>query len=271
MKYPSTLPHQHQQLLEQILAQFSQDARLVGIAAGGSYASNHMDQFSDLDLIIAIDPEHYAAVMAQRFQLIEKIPGCVSAFTGEHVGEPRLVIALYAPHAIHVDFKFVSLSDAAQRVDDAKILWQRDEQLTKMYDMQAPCYPQPNAQWIEDRFWIWLHYGATKIGRGEYFEAMEFLSFLRTTVLSPLALRQHNLTPSGVRTIEMRLPQFAEQLKATIAVPEPRSLLQAFEQTVALYQTLRQQESVQRHAEAEQLALSYLAQIKATVQSNPYA
>ncbi|MER7057532.1 MULTISPECIES: hypothetical protein [unclassified Streptomyces] len=34
----------------------------------------------------------------------------------------------------------------------------------------------PDLQWIEDRFWIWVHYGATKLGRGELFEVNGFLA-----------------------------------------------------------------------------------------------
>lgn len=202
MKYPKTLPAAHQRLLMRIIEVFSADPRLIGIAASGSFVADSMDEYSDLDLVIAIEPQHYQQVIAGRFALIDKIDGKLCAFSGEHVGEPRLVIALYEPDLIHVDFKFVALPDAAVRVDDTKVLWQRDSRLSDVYASTPYRYPQPDSQWIEDRFWIWLHYGAAKIARGEYFEASEFLSFLRTTVLSPLALQQQHLTPSGVRMIE---------------------------------------------------------------------
>ncbi|WDE06746.1 nucleotidyltransferase domain-containing protein [Thalassomonas viridans] len=257
MKYPKTLPQAHKQLLARIIAELSQDPRIVGIGASGSFTSDSMDKYSDLDLVIAVDPAHFETVMTQRFELTDKVDGKVAASTGEHVGEPRLVIALYAPDAIHVDFKFVSLPDAAVRVDDTKVLWEREDCLTRVLSSSTHQYPQPDPQWIEDRFWIWVHYGATKIARGEYFEALEFLSFLRTVVLSPLALKQQQLAPSGVRKIEERLPEFAAHLQKTVAQPERASLIPAFEKCVALYLTLRDKEHVDKNLSAQQLCLDY--------------
>ncbi|AIS57786.1 nucleotidyltransferase domain-containing protein [Vibrio coralliilyticus] len=258
MKYPTTLPDSHKQLLIKIVDQFSQDSRILGIGASGSYASDSMDRFSDLDLVIAINPDDFAEVMAQRFQLIDKIEGKLAAFTGEHVGEPRLVIALYEPDTVHVDFKFVALPDAAVRVDDTQVVWQRGSSLSDVLYSSEHHYPQPEPQWIEDRIWIWLHYGATKIARGEYFEAMEFLSFLRTVALSPLALKQQGMTPSGVRKIEQRLPDFTDQLKQTVCPPDRKALIPALEKMVEIYLSLREQEQVEINHKAQQVCMEYV-------------
>ncbi|MGY3571882.1 nucleotidyltransferase domain-containing protein [Vibrio paucivorans] len=257
MQYPATLPEAHKALLTQIIDTLSRDTRIVGIGASGSYASDAMDKYSDLDLVIAVEPSHFEAIMGERFEIIDQIDGKVASFTGEHVGEPRLVIALYAPHSIHVDYKFVALPDAATRVDDTQVLWERERQLSQIFESSTHQYPQPDPQWIEDRFWIWLHYGAAKIARGEYFEAMEFLSFLRSVVLSPLALKQQQLTPSGVRKIETRLPEFSEQLKLTVAQPEKQSLIDAFEKSIELYLSLREKESVVINPAAQSLCIDY--------------
>lgn len=261
MNYPTSLPASHQQLLTKIISLFAQDPRIVGIGASGSYASNSMDQYSDLDLVIAIEPEHVSNVMQQRIQLIEQIDGYTAAFTGEHVGEPRLVIAIFAPDALHVDFKFVALADAAQRVDNTQVVWQREQRLSQVFAQQDYQYPQPDPQWLEDRFWIWVHYAATKIGRGEYFETLEFISFLRTNVLSPLALQQQGLTPSGVRTIELRLPKFSQQLQATVAKPNKASLISAMQQCIDLYLALRSQQQVVINEAAQTLCYDYFKRL----------
>ena len=260
MTYPKTLPRTHKQLLTQIIKTFSQDTRIVGIGAGGSFTSDSMDKYSDLDLVIAVDPEYYSKVMSERFDLVDKIEGKVAAFTGEHVGEPRLIIALYEPDAVHVDFKFVSLNDAAFRVDDTKVLWERNDLLSRVLNNSTYQYPQPDPQWIEDRFWIWIHYGATKIARGEYFEAMEFLSFIRISVLSPLALKQQGLTPSGVRKIETRLPGFADKLKLTVAAPQKDALIPAFQNCITLYLALRDNEQVDVNSRAQTFCQDYFSQ-----------
>lgn len=257
MEYPKSLPETHKQLLDKIVHKLKQDPRIVGIGASGSYATDTLDEFSDLDLVIAVKPEQYESVMDDRFTIVDSIEGKVAAFTGEHVGEPRLVIALYAPNAIHVDFKFVSLPDAAIRVDDTTVLWEQDTLLTDTFEAAESKYPQPSPQWIEDRFWIWTHYATTKIARGEYFEALEFLSFIRTVVLSPLALKQANLTPSGVRRIETRLPAFSKKLERTVARPNKLELTLAVKQCIALYLELREQEDIEKNIDAQKLCIQY--------------
>lgn len=259
MKLPQSLPRAHEQLLHHIVSVLSDDPRLCGIAASGSFTSDEMDQYSDLDLVVVANNSDYQDVMQDRFAIIDSIGSRLAGFTGEHVGEPRLVICLFGPELVHVDFKFVALNDAAQRVDDVKILWQQGAQFSDMLESQEARYPQPDAQWIEDRFWVWVHYAATKIARGEYFETLEFISFLRQTVLSPLALKQAGLTPSGVRKIEQRLPDFAKQLQGTVAQPDAESLHQAMNKCVELYLALRQNESIDIAQQAQQKSIEYLS------------
>lgn len=122
MKYPTTFLKELKRVLSKIIDVFSQDKRIVGIGANGSYATNSMDKYSDLDLVFAVSPNSIESLMSERIELVKMIDGNVASFSGEHVGEPRLIIALHEPDAVHVDFKFVSLPDAVNRVDDTKIL-----------------------------------------------------------------------------------------------------------------------------------------------------
>lgn len=258
MNYPSTLPATHKTLLIKMIDVLSQDPRICGIAASGSFGSDSMDKYSDLDFVIAINPADYESVMQERFNILDKIGGKVAAFTGEHVGEPRLIVSIFGPEPVHVDFKFVSLPDAAVRVDNNHVLWERDSLLTDVFSSAEPRYPQPDPKWIEDRFWIWTHYAATKIARGEYFETVEFLSFLRQNVLSPLALKQAGLTPSGVRKVESRLPEFAQALAQTVSMPERDALIPALKQAVKLYVELRGNEQITTDEKAQSFCLQYV-------------
>ena len=258
MNYPSTLPAPHKALLIKVVDVLSQDPRICGIAASGSFGANSMDKYSDLDFVIAVNPADYESVMQERFNILDSIGGKVAAFTGEHVGEPRLIVSIFGPEPVHVDFKFVSLPDAAVRVDNNQVLWERNSLLTDVFSSAEPRYPQPDPQWIEDRFWIWTHYAATKIARGEYFETVESLSFIRQNVLSPLALKQAGLTPSGVRKIEERLPEFAQALVKTVAMPERDALIPALKQAVTLYLELRGNEQVNIDDHAQSFCLQYV-------------
>src|SRR5262245_32208294 len=112
----------------------------------------------------------YDAVMAARREVAASFGHLLAAFTGEHVGEPRLLICLYDAPLLHVDLKCVSIADVAERVEEPAVLWQRDGRLTAALSTGVAEYPTPTPAWIEDRFWIWVRYGAGKIGRGELFE-----------------------------------------------------------------------------------------------------
>ena len=57
-------------------------------------------------------------VMHERKSIASSLGRLAGAFTGEHVGEPRLLICLYDNPVLHVDLKFVNLFDAAVRIEN---------------------------------------------------------------------------------------------------------------------------------------------------------
>ncbi len=261
-----SIPESHARFLENAVTRLAADPRILGVAAGGSYLNGQLDEYSDVDLVIAVDPAQMPAVLAERATLAGSLGELLAAFTGEHVGEPRLLICLYDAPLLHVDLKFVATPDVAVRVEDPAVLWERDGRVTAALAGRAAAYPQPDAQWIEDRFWIWVHYGATKIGRGELFEALDFLSYLRGQVLGPLGLERAGARPAGVRKIERAAPDFARALVATVATHDARACLSALEAAVAIYRDLRAtaKPALVRHA-AERAATQYVAEIGARI------
>lgn len=150
MSSPSTLPEPHRQFLARALDVLAADPRIVGIAAAGSYADDDMDAYSDLDLVIAVAPDQLAALTPDRARIAASLGPLLAAFTGEHVGEPRVLICLYAEPLLHVDLKFVALPDAATRVDEPVVLWERGGVLSETLRGGDPHYPAPEPQWIED-------------------------------------------------------------------------------------------------------------------------
>jgi len=224
---------------DRIVAVLSTDARILGVAAAGSWLTGTVDEYSDLDLVIAVDPAAEAAISDERFAIAARLGTLLAAFTGEHVGEPRLLICLYAEPLLHVDLKFVAVDDLAHRVEDPAILWQRGMALSTAMAGSVGVYPQPQTQWIEDRFWVWVHYVAAKIRRGELFEVIDSLGFLRARILGPLLLQRAGSRPSGVRRIEQLLPDEARRLAETVATHDRAACVRALEVTVEMYSELR--------------------------------
>lgn len=258
---PKSLPETHRRFLTSSVATLQSDERVVGVAAGGSFLTDSMDEFSDLDLVIATEPLEHSSVMADRLQIASTLGSLLAAFTGEHVGEPRLLICLYddAP-PLHVDLKFVALPDLAIRVEDPAVLWERGGRLTRALLVAAAAYPVPNRQWIEDRFWVWVHYAGTKLGRGEIFEVLDFLSFLRTAVLGPLALLSSGAQPKGVRRLERLAPEHVLRLQATVATHDAIDCRRALLACVDLYRLLRSDGApIEIREAAEKAAAHYVS------------
>jgi hypothetical protein len=261
---PHSMPDRHRSFLLSTIDRLQHDSRIVGIAAGGSFLSDSMDEFSDLDLVIGVEPNHYESVMADRHRIAGSLGELLAAFTGEHVGEARCLICLYGGSPIlHVDLKFLALPDVAQRVEDPSVLWEREGRFTKAIKEGIAQYPIPNLQWIEDRFWVWIHYATAKIGRGELFEALDGLSFLRTTVLGPLALLRSGARPAGVRKLERLAPTYVPDLESTVAGHDAFECLRALRASVELYRSLRVNTVAVAYSQAaERATMQYLSEVE---------
>jgi hypothetical protein len=233
----------------------------VGVAAGGSFVTGGLDEYSDLDLIVVAASDAAGEVLRTGAALAAQLGPLLASFPGDHVGEARLVICLYATPLLHVDLKFVSPQELGHRVEDPAILWDRSGEVRLGLSRGQAIYPQPDPQWIEDRFWVWVHYLVVKIARGELFEALDGLSFIRRRVLGPLILLDSGLRPDGVRRVENCAPQFVAQLSAAVGAHDRASCRNALEAAVALYVKLREQYAVPglvRRAEAEGAATAFL-------------
>lgn len=260
IRFPPALPDAHRAFLSTALAVMPADPRLVGLAVAGSYLTGDMDAFSDLDLIVVVEPDRQADVLRGREDIARKLGHYVTGFTGEHVGEPRLLIALYDAPLLHVDLKFVSLADVHVRIEDPAVLWERDGRVSAALAVGTAVFPGPDIEWIEARFWIWMHYAALKIGRGELFEAVDMIDYVRANVLGPLALLRAGARPRGVRRIEFAAPDFAQELRATIPSYGRADCLRALEACIALYRDLRADMDVARcNWIAEDLVTAYIA------------
>jgi hypothetical protein len=224
-----------------------------------------VDEHSDLDLVIAVEPACFDAVMHDRQAMAASLGSLLAAFTGEHVGAPRLLICLYGPPPLHVDLKFVPLPDAAHRVDECVVLWERHGRLSAVLATEAAAYPVPDLQWIEDRIWPWVHYLAGKIARGELFEAIDGLGFVRARVLSPLLLQLHGAQPNGVRRFEAAVPGYVGALAATLAEHDAYSCARALRATIALYREVRDRAaktSLVRRSAAEAAACAFFESVE---------
>ena len=235
----SILPSTHASFLENLTSKLMRDGRFEALLAGGSMVHGGLDEHSDIDLVLVVRDELYAQVMAERRDIAGSLGDLLAAFTGEHVGEPRLIICLYGPQLLHVDLKFVVLSSLEKLVERPRILWARDEDKISMtLDAATIAWPDCSPEWFEERAWVWLHYGATKLQRGELFEALGMIAFFRENVLGPMLNRRAGRPQRGVRRIEQD-GAAVSSLRPVVAVHDRQSVANALTSALRLYVELR--------------------------------
>lgn len=248
-----------------VVEKVQKDPFVTGLAVAGSWVDDELDEYSDLDLILVTE-EKIAGNKKRMMKYARSFGNLISAFTGEHVSEPRLLICLYDDPLLHVDIKFLTLPELEQRVEDPVILFERDNRLSTLIKNTKAKWPEPDLQWIEDRFWTWVHYACLKIGRGELMEACDFLAFLRQTVLSPLLQIKNNRRARGVRKVEKELsPADLENLKITFAEYKRKSIIKALDNSISIYRSLRRKifpADIQLQALAEKRSTDYLKMLK---------
>ena len=235
------LPALHAGMLERIVAAMPGDVRIEALLGGGSMALGGFDEQSDLDLVVVVRSDAHAVLLADARAFAQQFGALLAAFTGEHVGEPRLLICLYGPPLLHVDLKFVTPDDLAVLPEKPVILWAHDEvsirRRIEAAEIKSSRARSP--QWYEERAWVWLHYSATKLLRGEYFEAVGGIEFFRDVVLGTMLQRNAGLRPRGVRRIE-NVAGARERLMPTLPTYDPASIADALRRSAALYVELRQ-------------------------------
>jgi predicted nucleotidyltransferase len=231
---------EHTSFVEKVISVLKEDERILGIALGGSWARNEMDKYSDLDFSIVVRPEHIGPVLNERIEIAGKVGALINAFTGEHVGDNRIIICMFDQPLLHVDLKFVSLSEFHVRSEDPEVMWERDGALSNVFTRSSPSFPEHSLQWMEDRFWTWIHYCSVKLGRGELFELVSSINFLRDVVIGPLLQKKYGKRPMSVRRLEFIVsPEEQSQLEKTACSYSRQSCFTALEAEIALYRELR--------------------------------
>ena len=247
------------------IAVLQESPDMIGLAVAGSWITNETDAFSDLDLVL-VSTTKIADDSNQMKAIANQLGTVLSAFTGEHVGEPRLLICLYDKPLLHVDIKFLTPDKFHHRVENPVVVWERNNQLTAIIEDTQSVWPYPDYQWIEDRFWVWIHYATLKIGRGELFEAFDFLGFLRMVVLGPLLHIKNGNQPRGVRKVETKLAtEDFEALTKTTSKLNAQDLVTALWKTIEVYENLRTylfDSTVEQKDEAAKAVKMYLKEIE---------
>jgi hypothetical protein len=185
---------------------------VIGMALAGSFADGKPDLYSDLDIRVVLVDGSFERVFERREELARDSGPLVAAFTGEHVGEPQLLITLYQ-NLVHVDYLFTEIAQAAEKNEGRRtfILWQRDDQLSNALSRPYVASRVKDLTYLEARMWTWTWYIQSKVLRGELWEAVSALNFVRDTVLFRLLAMSQESRYRGARFAEELQGEHAEE------------------------------------------------------------
>jgi predicted nucleotidyltransferase len=215
------------------------DHEVVAMAVTGSFATGGADELSDVDLRVYARPDAVESVVARIPDLAAATGRVVALFVAEHLGIPTLTIALY-DDLVHVDFDVVAADRAAEHNDGlpAVVLWEREP----ISDALPGTFAQDVAagvRWLEARIWTWSWYIQSKVLRGELYEALDGLQYVRDQVLFRLLAFHGERRPAGGRRAEAVVGDLGDAFARTVPTSlDPASVLAALREEIDLYRGL---------------------------------
>jgi predicted nucleotidyltransferase len=215
------------------------DPDVVGIAVTGSFAAGHADEVSDVDLRVYARSGAVETVVARVPELAAACGRVVALFVADHLGIPTLTIVLY-DDLVHVDFDVISVDRAAEHNQalPAVVLWERDPvsaALPRTYESDVAA----DVRWMEARIWTWSWYIQSKVLRGELYEALDGLQYVRDQVLFRLLALGRGDRPSGGRRAEAVVGAHADAFARTVPIALDRSsVMEALRAEIDLYRLL---------------------------------
>jgi hypothetical protein len=215
------------------------DPAVVGMAVTGSFATGQADQLSDVDLRLYVRPDDVDAAVARVPELAAACGRVVAIFAAEHLGIPTLTIALYED-LVHVDFDVISVDRVAEHNEGlpVAVLWEREAisaALPGTYETDVA----GAVRWMEARIWTWSWYIQSKVLRGELYEALDGLQYVRDQVLFRLLAFGRGDRPAGGRRAEAFVGDHADEFARTVPSSLDRAaVMEALRAEIDLYRLL---------------------------------
>ena len=209
---------------------------VVAMAVAGSFAVGNADELSDVDLRFYVAETAVDRTVRAIPALAASCGTVMASFNGERVGAPALTIVLY-DDLVHVDFDVLSSAAAAEHNAGLPVLvlWDRDGVSARLPGDDRTDVAG-DLRWIEDRMWTWCWYIQSKILRGELYEALDGLQYVRDRVLFRLLAFERGTRPAGARRVEAALGDRREAFSGTItSADDPAAVLSALRAEIGLY------------------------------------
>ena len=232
---------------------------VIGLVVSGSVATRTADVYSDLDLKIVTRDDMHGEAEEHVDELVDTCGVPVARFSAEHVGHPGMLIVLY-DDLIHIDFYLVRLGELSAKNGGMAIwvVWAEDDDIAVALRDPADAAGVDLA-WFEARMWTWVWYTHSKVLRGELYEALDALQYLRGNVLFALLAESAGVKPYGSRRAEQHVGELGSLFARTVPALERDTVMDALRATVELYlklaDPLLEQRGLKRDEDAREVVL----------------
>lgn len=262
----------HQDFIHKIKTCLAGNPNIIGAAVGGSYINRSLDEYSDLDIHLVVEDLYCNLSVYKKLEVLKSLPNPLSAYSNAHDNRVLICLYDYNPLILHVDWKWCSLEEFKIRVENPILLFEHKKLLTEVMNSTDYGYPPIDYQKEEKRFWSWMHYILTKIGRGELIEAHHYLVEVHSHLIGPLFLKKNGLSPRRMRRIEQIAPDDWQKLQACLPKDySKKAILHATQQTMQHYRLLNEalnDDNFRKNTAAEAACHRYLNYIKTKLRCN---
>lgn len=228
----TSLPPNHQAILDRFVAACRADERIIAAFLGGSYARGTMDEHSDLDLYVITTDEAYDTIVADRAAFVHQLGEPLFA---EDFGIPDTIFFVFADgtegemgFARASAFDHIHTGPAKLLVDKANILDGAVFKGKELAQSEQIEMLRRQLNW----FWHDVSHFTTALARGQLWWAYGQLGALRTYCFNLARLEQDFadtvVGTEGYFKIEQAVPvEQLSPLEATCCPLEPLAMLKA--------------------------------------------
>jgi predicted nucleotidyltransferase len=205
----------HEGIARRAIDLLAADAEVIGLYLAGSFAFGQPDKYSDVDLYIVIPNGSKDEVLRRAAAMVRDVETVATWFPATHLGDPAQLIVIYKTDPpIHVDFQYREVRELIPRAKDKDIVILADrsgvvtrhQEASRKVGAPGGDKEVEQLQYLEDRFWGWTWYTASKIARGEFWEARDAIEYIRSNVLVTLADIGLGTPREGNRRLEIKYP-----------------------------------------------------------------
>ena len=249
------------EFLDRAVSIAEKDARFVGLAL--HEAADHEREFTSLELVFVCTPLAFGDCAGDLKGVAEALGPILLRYEQEKSDAEYELSCLYDEPLRRIDLRLLP-TDGVALLHAPQILWDRDETLAKELAKHRDVTPPLDLQWMEDRFWLWLHGAAEALRQGAIFEALHQMSCLRTRILAPLLLKKQALPSDALLALDTAGGDEISSLRATVPLYDARSCELSLREAAKLYVGLRETlapENLRRHRRAEMAVMRHLHQV----------